>query len=522
MKLIQTQEQRQLQQQRLSAQQMLQVRLLEMPLTELEESVNAELYDNPALESDSEAMADGQDLTADDRGFDEGDNRDDDFEIENEREERRDALDMALEGLGRDDEMPEANNRQYSTNCQDYEEIVYGDTVSFYDKLHEQLMELDLTEREKNIMEYIIGSLDDDGLLRKDLDSIYDELAIYHHIDCTEAELNQLLKMIQEFDPPGIGAQSLQECLLIQVDRKLEQQNEKNRTSDKTAAQSLDNTEEWKMRLVRVILSDYFEAFTKKHWDKIQLSLRLSDYQIEAVQQEIKKLNPKPGSSLGETQGRNMQQITPDFIIDTADDGSISFSMNQGNIPELHISQSFVDMMETYRDNKQGMNRQAKEALLYVKEKMEKAQGFIEAVKQRRHTLYVTMKAIIEWQRKFFQDGDESDLRPMILKDIADKTGLDISTISRVSNIKYAQTKWGTYPLRFFFSDGYTTESGEELSTRKIKLALKELIDKEDKKNPMSDEMLTKRMKEQGYSIARRTVAKYREQMGIPVARMRK
>jgi RNA polymerase sigma-54 factor len=274
--------------------------------------------------------------------------------------------------------------------------------------------------------------------------------------------------------------------------------------------------------ILHTIIADYFNEFKKKHWSRIQSALNLSDAQMETIQKEIRKLNPKPGASMGETQGRNIQQITPDFIVDTNDDGSISFSLNNGQMPELYVSPSFTDMLATYKDNKDGMSRSEKEALIYAKEKVDRAQGFIDAIKQRRHTLYITMKAIIDWQRRFFQEGDESELRPMILKDIADKTGLDISTISRVSNVKYAQTKWGTFPLRFFFSDGYTTEDGEEMSTRKIKIALKELIDQEDKQHPMSDDILAEKMKEQGFPIARRTVAKYREQMGVPVARLRK
>lgn len=248
----------------------------------------------------------------------------------------------------------------------------------------------------------------------------------------------------------------------------------------------------------------------------------LNDTQVKTLQEEIHRLNPKPGASLGETEGRNLQQITPDFIVDTADDGSITFTLNRGNIPELTISPSFTDMIAAYKNNKAGISRQTKEALLYAKEKVEKAQGFIDAVKQRRHTLTITMKAIIQLQRKFFLDGDETELKPMILKDVADITGLDVSTISRVSNVKYAQTKWGTFPLRFFFSDGYITEDGEELSTRKIKLAMQELIEKEDKKKPLSDDAIAKTMKEKGFPIARRTVAKYREQLGIPIARLRR
>ena len=498
---VQIQTQKQQQVQRLSQQQMLQVKLLEMPLTELEESVNAELDDNPALEAGGEETdnIDSNDTVEH--------SEDDDFDTLQEREERQDALDSALERMQSDDDLPTYDSRQQRNNAE-YEEIVYGDTTSFIDKLNEQVGERELTERQKSILEYLIGSLDDDGLLRKDLDSISDELAIYHGIDATTKELEEVLKILQDFDPAGIGARSLQECLLLQVDRKVE-------------------NGDWQRdgqlyKYIRTILSNHFDAFTKKHWDKIQSALSLSDLQVEALQREIRKLNPKPGSSMGETQGRNLQQITPDFIIDTEDDGTVTFSLNHGNLPELHVSQTFNDMLETYRNNKAGMNRQEKEALLYAKEKVDKAQGFIEAVKQRRHTLQVTMKAIIDIQRKFFQDGDEADLKPMILKDISDRTGLDISTISRVSNIKYAQTRWGTFPLRFFFTDSYTTEDGEEMSTRKIKLALKEVIDSEDKRKPLSDDALAKVMKEKGFPIARRTVAKYREQLGLPVARLRK
>ena len=494
-KLIQTQNQTLTQVQRLSQQQMLQVKLLEMPLNELEESITAELDDNPALESESTDDALNEDC--DEAEENEGEEN---FDEITEREERESALDDALEGLGRDDEMPETYMAGNTQNA-DYEEMVYGDTISFYDKLNEQLGELDLTDEQRDVMEYIIGSLDDDGLLRKDTDTISDELAIYQNIDVAASEVEDLLHQLQTFDPAGIGARNLRECLLLQIYRK-----PNDRLKD----------------LMRRVIEDYFDEFTKKHWDKIQSQLALTDLQAETLHEEIRKLNPKPGASLGETQGRNIQQITPDFIIDTADDGSISFSLNRGNIPDLKVSQSFTDMVDTYKKNKDGMNRHTKEALLYAKQKVDKAQGFIEAIKQRRHTLFVTMKTIIDWQKRFFQDGDEADLRPMILKDIADKTGLDISTISRVSNVKYAQTKWGTFPLRFFFSDSYTTEGGEEMSTRKIKIALRELVSKEDKRKPLSDDVLKDRMAKLGFPIARRTVAKYREQLDIPVARLRK
>lgn len=504
-KLIQTQAQKLQQLQRLSAQQMLQVKLLEMPLTELEDSINAELDDNPALESENPDDMLNENVANDDSpADDEYDNSSDEdaYEAESEKEERKDELDQALESIGKDDQMPDCNTDRYNNqDSADYEEMVYGDTTSFYDKLKEQMDMQPLSDKEKEVMEYLIGSLDDDGLLRKDLDSICDELAIYHNIDVTEKDIEHVLHILQTFDPAGVGGRSLQECLLLQVKR--------------LPRGVLRKTME-------EVFTDYFDEFTKKHWDKIKTGLELNDTQVETLQAEIRKLNPKPGASMGETEGRNMQQITPDFIIDTNDDGTITFSLNRGNIPQLTVSPSFTDMIDTYRKHKDKMSRSDKEALLYAKEKVDKAQGFIEAIKQRRHTLIVTMKAIIDIQRQFFLDGDEADLKPMILKDVAERTGLDISTISRVSNVKYAQTKWGTFPLKFFFTDSYTTEDGEEMSTRKIKIALHDIIEKEDKKKPISDDALAKLLKEKGFPIARRTVAKYREQLGIPVARLRK
>jgi RNA polymerase sigma-54 factor len=497
-KLIQTQTQKQVQVQRLSQQQMLQVKLLEMPVTELEQNVAAEIDDNPALE----VSTDSSEESMDDNGINDG--HDDDAtlsdEERDERNDRDDELDKALESISSDDEMPATYGRQ-SNDDADYEEMVYGETTSFYDQLKEQMGYMKLSPKQQNIMEYLIGSLDSDGLLRKSLDTISDELAIYNNIDASTKEIEDVLEDLQTFDPAGIGAQSLQECLLLQIERRPD-----GKVKD----------------LMKRVVGDMFDEFIKKHWDKIRRELNLTELQAQVLHNEILKLNPKPGASLGETEGRNIQQITPDFIVDTADDGSVTFSISSGHIPELTVSPSFTDMVDTYKNNKQSMSRQAKEALLYAKEKVDKAKGFIEAIKMRRHTLFITMKAIIDWQHKFFEDGDEGDLKPMILKDIADKTGLDLSTISRVSNQKYAQTKWGTFPLRFFFSDSYTTDAGDEMSTRKIKLALKEIIEKEDKQHPMSDDTLTKLLADKGFPIARRTVAKYREQLGISVARLRR
>ena len=338
-------------------------------------------------------------------------------------------------------------------------------------------------------------------MLRTPLENITEELAIYHSIDISTTEIEHVLHRLQQLDPPGIGGRSLQECLLLQIERK-------------TTSHLTD--------LMRRVITDYFDAFTKKHWDKIQRALSLSDLQTDELLRELRRLNPKPGAAMGETIGRSMQQITPDFIVDTMDDGTLSFSLNTGDVPQLQVSQSFADLLKDYQNNKEGLSRQMKEALLYTKQKVEAAQSFIDAVKMRRRTLTLTMKAIIRLQHRFFEEGDESLLRPMILKDVAEKTGLDLSTISRVSNSKYVQTRWGTFPLKYFFSDGYVTESGEELSTREIKAALREIVEAEDKRKPMNDEALCDALKQKGYPIARRTVAKYREQLGIPIARLRK
>lgn len=476
----------------ITQQQLLQAQLIELPVAQLLERVNAEMDDNPALEL---STGDDSEYT---ETFDDADNPEpsDDYE----REERQSALDAALESIGRDDEeLPVYHGGQ--SYQEEREELVYGASQSFYDLLKEQMGTTNLDEHERDIMEYLIGSLDEDGLLRKSLESICDELAIYHNLDTSVREIEKILHRLQEFDPAGIGARNLQECLLLQIQRR-----------DPSHLRDL----------MERVVKEYFEAFTKKHWQKIQQALQLSDLQAETLIGELRKLNPKPGASLGETVGRSLQQITPDFIIDTQDDGTVTFQLNMSDVPELHVSQSFSDTLREYQGNKEKMSRQMKEALLYTKKKVDAAQGFIEAIKARQHTLTVTMKAIIQWQHRYFEEGDEALLRPMILKDIAEKTGLDLSTVSRVSNSKYAQTRWGTFPLRHFFSDSYVTAEGDELSTREIKATLQDIVEAEDKQHPYSDEALGKLLAEKGYPIARRTVAKYREQLGIPIARLRK
>jgi RNA polymerase sigma-54 factor len=483
--------------QSITQQQLLQAQLTELPVAQLIERINTEMDDNPALEPAPDESAESF-YDSDYPSPPEADATD--TASDYQQDQRQSALDDALASIGRDDEdLPVYYGGGQSDEQR--EEMVYGQTESFIDQLNEQMNMADLTEQERDVMEYLIGSLDDDGLLRKSLDAISDELAIYHNTDVTPQEIEHVLHLLQEFDPAGIGARSLQECLLIQVRRR-----QPSHLRD----------------LMEQALEQYFELFTHKHWRQLGQALKLNELQTTALIGELRKLNPKPGASISETVGRSLQQITPDFIVDTHDDGTVTFTLNNGEVPELHVSQSFTDTLQEYQDNKENMSRQMKEALLYTKKKVDAAQRFIEAIRVRRHTLTVTMRAIIQWQHRFFEDGDEASLRPMILKDIAQRTGLDISTISRVSNSKYAQTRWGTFPLRYFFSDSYVTATGEELSTREIKAALRDIIDGEDKRNPLSDQALQKLLSARGYPIARRTIAKYREQLGIPISRLRR
>ena len=495
----QVQEQRLTQEQRLAQsitqQQLLHAQLVELPITQLVERVNAEMDDNPAIE----VAGPGDDYADFPESSENTENADNsDFEDE----ERQSALDEALESIGRDDEeLPVYYGGERQQDEGNTEQGVMAQSDSFYDQLLEQMTMTVLTERERYIMEYLIGSLDDDGLLRKSLSQLSDELAIYHNLDASSSEIEHVLLQLQQFDPAGIGARSLQECLLLQIDRR-----EPSRLKE----------------LMRKAIEQYFDLFTKKHWKQLRSALRITELQAEALIRELRKLNPKPGTSMGETMGHSVQQITPDFIVDTHDDGSVTFVLNHSDVPELTVSQSFVDTLREYQADKEHMSRQMKEALLYTKTKVDAAQNFIAAIRQRQHTLTITMQAIIQWQHRFFEEGDEALLRPMILKDIAERTGLDLSTISRVSNSKYAQTRWGTFPLRFFFSDGLKTAEGEELSTREIKAAIRDIIQHEDKQKPLSDEIIQRMLGEQGFPIARRTVSKYREQMGIPIARLRR
>ncbi len=488
---VQTQAQQQIQ--TLSPQQILVVKLLELPAVELEDRVRAELLENPALEEGNEDTANDEYSDSPDAEHSSEENENTDYDSLGDYLSEDDIPDYRLQ----------ENNR---SKGEQPEEIPFSEATSFYETLREQLRERNLTDHQRELAEYLIGSLDDDGLLRKSLDNISDELAIYVGIEASVEELEEVLKIIQDFDPPGLGARNLKECLLIQIERK------------KRQGGKLDKL----LNIEERIIEECYDEFTRKHWDKIMQKLELNDEEFQEAITEITHLNPRPGASLGEVIGRNLQQIIPDFIVDTYDDGTINVALNNRNVPELRMSRDFTEMVEEHTKNKANQSKESKEAMMFLKQKMDSAQGFIDAVKQRQNTLMTTMQAIIDLQRPFFLEGDESLLRPMILKDVAERTGLDISTISRVSNSKYVQTNYGIYPLKFFFNDGYTTEDGEEMSVREIRKILKECIDNEDKKKPYTDDELTDILKNKGYPIARRTVAKYRQQMNIPVARLRK
>ncbi|MCD8293406.1 MAG: RNA polymerase factor sigma-54 [Prevotellaceae bacterium] len=489
---IQTQVQQQVQ--TLSPQQVLVVRLLELPEVAVEERVRSELLENPALEEGKESEeneefdddAAGGETTAEGAGS-EAYNELDDYKSED------DIPDYKLQ----------EHNRSQGGRA---EEIPFSQQASFYETLTDQLGERDLDGKQRELAEYIVGSLDDDGLLRKSLQSIGDELAIYSGIDATRKELEAALRVVQDFDPAGVGARDLQECLLIQVRRKLKSQ---------PSPSPL-------LRVEERILTECYDEFARKRWDKIADKLGLTQAQTLEAIRDICKLNPRPGIALGETLDNNMQHIIPDFLVESGQDGSLQVTLNDRNLPELRMNRDYTRLLEEQAKRPQGPSKEAKEATLFLKQKLDAAQGFINALKQRQQTLLATMEGIVKLQRAFFLEGDESLLRPMILKDVAEQTGLDLSTISRVAGGKYVQTDYGVYPLKFFFSDAYTTDGGEEMSVREIRRILKECIDGEDKKHPYTDDEIAVLLKEKGYPMARRTVAKYRQQLHIPVARLRK
>jgi RNA polymerase sigma-54 factor len=470
--------------QKLSPQQIQVIKLLEIPTMQLEQRIKKELEENPVLEleSDSPLADDQSDFSEDD------DNRD----VDNEE--------FSMEDYYEDEEIPtyKLNTNNYSKD-EKYEDVPFSVGTSFSESLTEQLSLSDLDERERQLAEYILGNIDDDGYLRRDLMSISDDLAFNMNMDVSEEELEKILHVIQDFDPPGVGARDLQESLMLQLDRK-------------------EDFREYE--LAKTIVKDYFAEFTKKHYEKIKTKLEISDEELKDGINQLLKLNPKPGSSYSNPLNKSNQHIVPDFLLESVD-GELSLSLNQRNVPELKVNEAYQEMLRTMSEN-QKAKKNDKEALLFVKQKLDSAKWFIDAIHQRQTTLLLTMSEIISFQKAFFQEGDETKLKPMILKDIAERTNLDISTISRVSNSKYIQTHFGIYPLKYFFSEGMQKDDGEEVSTREIKKILVECIENEDKRKPLTDEKLATILKEKSYNIARRTVAKYREQLDIPVARLRK
>lgn len=481
-------EQQQKLQQKLSPAQIQVIRMLELPTLEFEERIQQELEENPVLEEGSSK--------------DEFQNEEDEY-IESEGRNELENEDFNLDEYISDDEVPDyrlyANN--YSKDDKQ-EDIPFSSGMTFHEYLISQLGLQNINEQEKQITEFIIGNIDEDGYLRRSVESITDDLAFQVGLEITDEEVAKLVRIIRHFDPPGVGAVSLQECLLMQLQRKEKQ------------------TEE--IQYAIRILTDYFEEFSKKHYEKIKHKLALTEEQLKRVIAEIVKLNPKPGSAWsGNIYEKNMTALVPDFMVENHN-GTLHLSLNNMHIPELRISREYSELLEDYSSNKANRTREMKDAVTFVKQKIDSARWFIDAVKQRNETLLKTMTAIVDFQKDFFVEGDETYLKPMILKDIADMTGFDISTISRVSNSKYVQTEYGIFPLKFFFSESMTNDAGEEVSTREIKKILQEAIDAENKKRPLTDDQLKEVLKIQGYIIARRTVAKYREQLNIPVARLRK
>lgn len=471
-------------QQKLSPQQIQMIRLLELPTLELEERVKHELEDNPALEEGKEPQDDLEHSE----------------EEENFAAEGSDNEDLSLGDYFSADDIPEYKLQQMTERAERKEEIPFAEGESLSEFLLEQLRLRELPEKQVKIAEYIIGNLDDDGYLRRDLSAIADDLVFQAGVEADEAEVEQVLRIIHDFEPAGIGARDLKECLLIQLNKR-----------EKTEA----------TRLALRILNSYFEDFTRKRYERILKTLDITEEELKRAIREITLLNPKPGSSWGDTMETAMSQVVPDFVVE-ANNGELTLSMNNRGVPDLRINQEYAEMFQDYAGNKANQTADRRDAVQFVKQKLDAAQWFIDAIRQRNETLQRTMETIICLQREFFLTGDETTLRPMILKDVAERTGYDISTISRVSNSKYVQTNFGVYPLKYFFSESMQTDTGEEISTREVKKIMKDHVDAEDKRHPLTDEELAAILKEAGYVIARRTVAKYREQLGIPVARMRK
>jgi RNA polymerase sigma-54 factor len=470
------------QQQKLTPLQIQVIKLTELPAVELEERIKQELVDNPALEEGEEPASDNYEEPAEEGG-----------DITQE--------DIMLGDYFNEEDVPDYHFEPYHSSGETRkEELPFSPAESFHDSLYAQLQLCELNDTDRKIAAYIIGNIDENGYLERPLNAISDDLLFQLNMDVPVERLKKILRIVQDFEPAGVGARNTQECLLLQL-KKLPE------TEITKAACS--------------IVTDYFDTLSKKHYDKIRKNLAISDDLLKESIRLITSLNPKPGNNWDDSLASSMGIITPDFIVETYND-EVFFSLNNRNIPDLRINREYANMLQGYIDNRKSMTNDAKNAVLFVKQKLDSARWFIDAIKQRQDTLMRTMQVIIDLQYDFFLTGDDTQLKPMILKDVADRSGLDISTVSRVSNSKYVQTNFGIYPLKFFFSESMQNDAGEEISSREIKAILKECIEGEAKKKPLTDEKLTEILKQKGYLIARRTVAKYREQMNIPVARLRK
>lgn len=471
-------------QQKLSPAQIQVIKMLEVPTLELEERIRQELEENPALEEGPE-LKDEESFQEDELNDDGGNNDD-----------------MELDEYMMDDDIPDYRLKTNNVSKDDKrEDIPFSIGKTFHEHLIEQLGLQNISEHKRLISEYVIGNIDDEGYLRREVESMVDDIVFQAGIHTDEKEIEDIIAMVQEFDPAGVGASSLQECLALQLERK-------------TYRKEVD--------VALKIIQQYFDEFSKKHYDKIIKYLDISEDDLRDAITEISHLNPKPGNAWGgNLLEKSMSIVIPDFILEN-DEGSLRVHLNDSNVPELRVSTAYNTLFQTYNDQKDEKNSALKDAVVFAKQKIDSARWFIDAIKQRHQTLLTTMQAIIHFQKEFFIEGDDVYLKPMILKDIADITGFDISTISRVSNSKYIQTEFGVYPLKYFFSESMTNDSGEEVSTREIKKILQECVENEDKRKPLNDDALAEVLKIKGYPIARRTVAKYREQLNIPVARLRK
>ncbi len=472
-------------QQKLSPQQIQLMKLLQVPTVELEQRIKQEMEENPALEEGEDH--DDEPIPTEEQAIEEN---------EDEPESSNDEFDLT--DYFDDDDTPDYKLSARNEGADDEQrEIPLAVGATFQEALQSQFALRDVDERMEQLGEHLIGNLDEDGYLRRGLDQIVNDLAFTANIMTDVTELGKVLKEVQALDPAGVAARDLRECLLLQLDR-------------------LPNAVD--VITAKAIVGEHFDAFTKKHYDRIMERLEIDEDALRDAIDVIVRLNPKPGNTARDA-SRPAQAIVPDFAI-TAVDGQLELSLNGRNAPELRISRQYRDMIKEYQRNKK--DPKAKDALVFIKQKLDSAKWFIDAIKQRQNTLLVTMEAIMEHQKEFFLTGDETKMKPMILKDIAEKVGMDISTVSRVANSKYVQTDHGTYLLKFFFSESLTTDSGEEVSTREVKKILEEAIGEEDKRNPLTDDELTALLRGKGYNIARRTVAKYREQLQLPVARLRK